>query len=250
MACTASRDSQQACSVLVPPNSVTTTINAEVHPTPQRRWRSEQWPTAGALSGGQPRGSVRCAGTRLLAISTRAISCPTERLKADMGYAPGAFVAHVRRKAENAGAEVDEFPTVITGLSQVCSCWAIAKMPVGLRWHARNRGVRPVRRVCPHSCRVTHGCSRPGRHVLWNQAFLLRVEACASPGYQACGAARLFSGATRDGLVEGVRCFVGAIEGRSGPHSPAAGEPALAGPLYAILSPVARGANCSLLRRD
>jgi len=40
---------------------------------------------------------------------------------------PGTFVALLRRKAANAGAEVDEFSTQTTRLSQVCLCGAIAK---------------------------------------------------------------------------------------------------------------------------
>ena len=59
---------------------------------------------------------------------------------------PGAFVAHLRRKAENAGAEVDEFPTVTTRLSQVCLCGRVEKKPLSLRWHVCDCGVGPIQR--------------------------------------------------------------------------------------------------------
>jgi putative transposase len=59
---------------------------------------------------------------------------------------PGNFVAHLRRKAAKAGAEVDEFPTQTTRLSQVCLCGAIEKKPLSLRWHVCECGVGPVQR--------------------------------------------------------------------------------------------------------
>jgi len=59
---------------------------------------------------------------------------------------PGTFVARLRRKAGNAGAEVHEFDTRSTRLSQVCLCGAIAKKPLSLRWHACACGVGPVQR--------------------------------------------------------------------------------------------------------
>jgi len=60
--------------------------------------------------------------------------------------APGTFVNNLRRKAANAGAEVDEFPTVTTRLSQVCLCGAIEKKPLSLRWHMCECGVGPIQR--------------------------------------------------------------------------------------------------------
>jgi hypothetical protein len=60
--------------------------------------------------------------------------------------APGTFVNNLRRKAANAGAEVDEFPTVSTRLSQVCLCGAIEKKPLLLRWHVCDCGVGPIQR--------------------------------------------------------------------------------------------------------
>ena len=59
---------------------------------------------------------------------------------------PGTFVALLRRKAANAGAEVDEFSTQTTRLSQVCLCGRIAKKPLSLRWHVCDCGVGPIQR--------------------------------------------------------------------------------------------------------
>jgi putative transposase len=59
---------------------------------------------------------------------------------------PGTFVALLRRKAANAGAEVDEFSTRTTRLSQVCLCGAIAKKPLSQRWHGCDCGVGPIQR--------------------------------------------------------------------------------------------------------
>ncbi len=59
---------------------------------------------------------------------------------------PGTFVAFLRRKAGNAGAEVDEFSTRTTHLSQVCLCGKIAKKPLSQRWHVCECGVGPIQR--------------------------------------------------------------------------------------------------------
>jgi len=59
---------------------------------------------------------------------------------------PGTFVAFLRRKAGNAGAEVDEFSTRTTRLSQVCLCGKIAKKPLSQRWHVCDCGVGPIQR--------------------------------------------------------------------------------------------------------
>jgi hypothetical protein len=59
---------------------------------------------------------------------------------------PGAFVAHLRRKAANAGAEINEFSTHSTHLSQSCVCGAIQKKPLSQRWHTCECGVGPVQR--------------------------------------------------------------------------------------------------------
>jgi|SRR5271157_2188547 len=60
--------------------------------------------------------------------------------------APGTFVNQLRRKAGNAGAEVDEFPTATTCLSQICVCGAKEKKPLSQRWHVCACGVGPVQR--------------------------------------------------------------------------------------------------------
>jgi hypothetical protein len=57
---------------------------------------------------------------------------------------PGTFVNHLRCKAGNAGAEIDEFPTTSTWLSQVCVCGAIEKKPLSQRWHTCGCGVGPI----------------------------------------------------------------------------------------------------------
>ena len=60
--------------------------------------------------------------------------------------APGLFVEHLRRKAESAGAEVIEFPTRTTRLSQVChNCGTVAKKPLSQRWHVCDCGVEVQR---------------------------------------------------------------------------------------------------------
>lgn len=59
---------------------------------------------------------------------------------------PGEFVAHLKRKAESAGAEIDEFPTGPTPLSQLCLCGTLAKKPLSQRWHRCDCGVGPVQR--------------------------------------------------------------------------------------------------------
>ncbi len=59
---------------------------------------------------------------------------------------PGQFVSHLRRKAGNAGAEIDEFPTRPTRLSQICLCGTLAKKLLAERWHVCGCGVGPVQR--------------------------------------------------------------------------------------------------------
>ncbi len=59
---------------------------------------------------------------------------------------PGQFVSHLKRKAGNAGAEIDEFPTRPTRLSQICLCGTLAKKPLAQRWHICDCGVGPVQR--------------------------------------------------------------------------------------------------------
>lgn len=60
--------------------------------------------------------------------------------------APGTFVAHLKRKAESAGAEVHEFPTRTTRLSQTChGCWTVAPKPLSQRWHVCECGIMAQR---------------------------------------------------------------------------------------------------------
>ena len=60
---------------------------------------------------------------------------------------PGTFVSILRRKAVNAGAEVIEFSTYHTRLSQTCPSWgAIKKKPLNVRWHVCKCGFGPIQR--------------------------------------------------------------------------------------------------------
>ncbi len=59
--------------------------------------------------------------------------------------APGLFVSLLRRKAENAGGEVVEFPTRFTKLSQICLCGRVRKKPLSLRRHDCECGVHAQR---------------------------------------------------------------------------------------------------------
>jgi putative transposase len=60
--------------------------------------------------------------------------------------APGMFVELLRRKAESAGAEVIEFPTRTTRLSQTChGCGTVEKKALMERWHKCDCGVEAQR---------------------------------------------------------------------------------------------------------
>jgi len=60
--------------------------------------------------------------------------------------APGMFVAHLRRKAASAGAEVIEFPTRTTRLSQTChGCGTVEKKSLSERWHKCDCGIKAQR---------------------------------------------------------------------------------------------------------
>jgi len=55
--------------------------------------------------------------------------------------APGMFVSHLKRKAENANAKVVEFPTYSTKLSQTCHCGRVKKKKLERRVHQCECGV-------------------------------------------------------------------------------------------------------------
>lgn len=55
--------------------------------------------------------------------------------------APGMFVTHLKRKAENAGGKVVEFPTYNTKLSQTCQCSRVKKKKLSQRVHECECGV-------------------------------------------------------------------------------------------------------------
>jgi putative transposase len=77
-------------------------------------------------------------------LSYRAFQC---RYGRSVGMrAPGKFVEHLKRKAESAGAEVIEFPTHTTRLSQVChGCGTVEKKPLSQRWHKCDCGIEAQR---------------------------------------------------------------------------------------------------------
>jgi putative transposase len=106
--------------------------------------------------------------------------------------APGTFVSILKRKAESAGAQVDEFSTRTTRLSQVChGCGAIARKPLAQRWHCCACGVTAQRDLyaaflasCVEGERLNAGRARaawPGVDTLL-QAALSRIEQPASGG--------------------------------------------------------------------
>jgi hypothetical protein len=60
--------------------------------------------------------------------------------------APGMFVSVLKRKAENAGIQVNEFSTRMTRLSQVChQCGTVAPKPLSQRWHRCECGIEAQR---------------------------------------------------------------------------------------------------------
>ena len=104
--------------------------------------------------------------------------------------APGMFVAHLKRKAASADAEVDEFPTRTTRLSQTChGCGTVEKKPLSQRWHVCDCSVVAQRdlysaflAMCVEGERLDAGRAReawPGVDALL-QAALSRVEQPAS----------------------------------------------------------------------
>ncbi|HEC34092.1 MAG TPA: hypothetical protein ENI37_05180 [Chloroflexi bacterium] len=104
--------------------------------------------------------------------------------------APGMFVERLKRKAESAGAEVDEFSTRTTRLSQTChNCGAVAEKPLSQRWHVCDCGIVAQRdlysaflAMCVEGGRLNAGRARsvwPGVDSLL-QAALSRIEQPAS----------------------------------------------------------------------
>ena len=100
--------------------------------------------------------------------------------------APGTFVAHLKRKAESAGAEVVEFPTRTTRLSQTCHrCEKVAKKPLSQRWHVCDCGViaqRDLYSAFLASCVEEEQLNADRARVAWSgvdallQAALSRIE--------------------------------------------------------------------------
>ena len=107
--------------------------------------------------------------------------------------APGTFVRELKRKAESAGARVDEFPTRTTRLSQVChGCGTLERKPLAQRWHICECGVSAQRDLysaflasCVEGERLDAGRAQqawPGVDLLL-QAALSRIEQPASGGH-------------------------------------------------------------------
>ena len=59
---------------------------------------------------------------------------------------PGLFVSELKRKANDAGAKVIEFPTRSTKLSRVCLCGTVKEKGLALRWHICDCGIGPIQR--------------------------------------------------------------------------------------------------------
>ena len=106
--------------------------------------------------------------------------------------APGAFVVHLKRKAESAGAQVIEFSTHTTRLSQVChQCGKVVRKPLSQRWHSCNCGVVAQRDLysaflaqCVEGERLNAGRAKaqwPGVDTLL-RAALSRIEQPANGG--------------------------------------------------------------------
>jgi putative transposase len=100
--------------------------------------------------------------------------------------APGMFVHELKRKAESAGAEVDEFPTRPTRLSQVChNCGTLEFKPLSVRWHICDCGIvaqRDLYSAFLASCVEGETLNAGRAKVLWPgvdallQAALSRIE--------------------------------------------------------------------------
>jgi putative transposase len=103
--------------------------------------------------------------------------------------APGSFVQHLRRKAESAGGQTNEFPTRSTRLSQTCHCGSVVKKPLSQRWHICPCGVEGQRDLysaflasCVEGDRLDAGLARerwPGVDILL-RAVSSRVTTPAS----------------------------------------------------------------------
>ena len=113
--------------------------------------------------------------------------------------APGMFVELLRRKAASAGAEVIEFPTRTTRLSQTChGCGTVKKKPLSQRWHKCDCGVEAQRDL--YSAFLAT-CVEDGRlnadraKAAWSGADALLQAALSQAADKAAQAA---SGRTRD----------------------------------------------------
>jgi transposase len=106
--------------------------------------------------------------------------------------APGMFVNELKRKAESAGAEVNEFPTRTTRLSQVChNCGTVESKSLSVRWHICECGIvaqRDLYSAFLASCVKGERLDADRAQEAWSgvgpllQAALSRIEQPASGG--------------------------------------------------------------------
>ena len=105
--------------------------------------------------------------------------------------APGKLVELLKRKAESAGASVEEFPATANRLSQVChNCGSVVAKPLSCRWHVCECGVRAQRDLysaflasCVEGGRLDAGRARelwPGVDALLQAASSLAKQPASS----------------------------------------------------------------------
>jgi putative transposase len=148
--------------------------------------------------------------------------------------APGMFVRDLKRKAESAGARVDEFPTRTTRLSQVChSCGTVEPKPLSKRWHLCDCGIVAQRDLysaflaaCVEGERLDAGRAKelwPGVDTLL-QAALSRIDQPASGG-RVPASFGLRASAGRSQSRSPVKAGVNAVEAQDGvPLASVSGE--------------------------
>lgn len=138
--------------------------------------------------------------------------------------APGMFVNHLKRKAESAGAWVNEFPTRTTRLSRVChNCGTVAPKPLSVRWHICECGVIAQRDLysaflasCVEGDQLNAGQAKvlwPGVDSLLQAALSVIEPASGGPVPASFG---LRAGAGRSQSRSPVIAGVNAVEAQDG----------------------------------
>ncbi|HYN44650.1 MAG TPA: transposase [Candidatus Limnocylindrales bacterium] len=85
---------------------------------------------------GKDSNEIIAMGTRIKTEKIPYISWQKNFGKSVLMRAPSMFIRNLKRKAENAGGYLNEFPTNSTKLSQVCHiCGNVVKKPLSQRWH-------------------------------------------------------------------------------------------------------------------